>query len=77
MNVILEALILAFIGAVFGLFLSSLMMFISDKKFSLKRYHFWWQVALSYFLTFFILHLGMEFSGVNKWYCKHGNACRI
>ena len=27
------------------------------------------------FLTGFILHILCEFSGINKWYCKNGNAC--
>lgn len=27
------------------------------------------------FLTGFLLHLICEFSGINKWYCKNGNAC--
>ena len=27
------------------------------------------------FLTGFLLQLLCEFSGVNKWYCKNGNAC--
>ena len=27
------------------------------------------------FLTGFITHLLCEYFGVNKWYCKNGNAC--
>tara|TARA_Y100000590_G_scaffold452872_1_gene596837 strand:- start:712 stop:957 length:246 start_codon:yes stop_codon:yes gene_type:complete len=27
------------------------------------------------FLTGFITHLLCEYLGVNKWYCKNGNAC--
>jgi hypothetical protein len=33
-------------------------------------------MELSLFLTGFMLHLVAEFSGVNKWYCKNGFACR-
>ena len=32
-------------------------------------------MELSLFFTGFFLHLICEFSGVNKWYCKNGNAC--
>ena len=32
-------------------------------------------MEISLFLTGFSLHLLCEFMGVNKWYCKHGNAC--
>ena len=28
------------------------------------------------FLTGFVAHLLCEFLGVNKWYCKNGNACK-
>lgn len=27
------------------------------------------------FLTGFFIHLFSEFTGINKWYCKHGYAC--
>ena len=32
-------------------------------------------MELSLFLTGFIAHLLCEFVGLNKWYCKNGNAC--
>ena len=28
------------------------------------------------FFTGFIIHLICEFSGINKWYCKNGYACK-
>ena len=31
---------------------------------------------ISLFLTGALLHLGCEISGVNKWYCKNGFACK-
>ena len=31
---------------------------------------------ISLFLTGSLLHLGCEISGVNKWYCKNGFACK-
>lgn len=30
---------------------------------------------ISLFLTGFLLHLGSELVGLNKWYCQHGHAC--
>tara|TARA_Y100000591_G_scaffold331024_1_gene363651 strand:+ start:4001 stop:4246 length:246 start_codon:yes stop_codon:yes gene_type:complete len=32
-------------------------------------------MELSLFLTGFLLHLIWEMAGLNKWYCKNGNAC--
>ena len=60
---------------VLGLLISTAMM-MTDKKFSFKRYHFWGQVFLSYALTGAAFHLLCEASGVNKWYCRNGHACR-
>lgn len=31
----------------------------------------------SLFLTGFLLHLLCEFTGLNKWYCKNGNSCKL
>ena len=32
-------------------------------------------MEISLFLTGFFAHLFFEFTGINKWYCKNGNAC--
>lgn len=32
-------------------------------------------MEITLFLTGFIIHLFSEFTGINKWYCKHGYAC--
>ena len=32
-------------------------------------------MEISLFFTGFILHLLCEYSGINRWYCKNGNAC--
>lgn len=31
-------------------------------------------MEITLFLIGFMLHLFFEFTGVNSWYCKHGNA---
>jgi hypothetical protein len=33
-------------------------------------------MELSLFLTGVIAHLVFEYTGINKWYCKNGVACR-
>ena len=76
MNIIVEALIVGGVVGVFGFILSTCLMFI-NKDFSLKKYNFWMWVLFSYFITGFLLHLLAELTGVNKWYCKNGNACKI
>lgn len=32
-------------------------------------------MEISLFFTGFLLHIICEFTGINKWYCKNGNAC--
>jgi len=74
-NLIVEALIVGIISGIVGLIISTLFM-LPSKDFSWKKYHFWPAVLLSFFTTGFLLHLGFEAAGANKWYCKHGKACQ-
>ena len=32
-------------------------------------------LAIHFFIAGFIVHLLCEYSNINKWYCKNGNAC--
>lgn len=32
-------------------------------------------LVITLFFTGFFLHLLFEVTGINKWYCKNGNAC--
>lgn len=73
-HLLVEALIVGVISALVGIVISTLFM-LPSKSFSWKKYTFWPQVMASYFVTGVLLHLAFEFSGANKWYCKHGNAC--
>lgn len=75
MHLIIESLLVGLGVAIFGFIISTLMMY-TDKNFSFKKYHFWWQIILSYFVTGFLFHLIAELLKINKWYCKHGNACQ-
>jgi len=74
-HLLVEALIIGLLTAIVGTIISTLFM-LPSKSFSWKKYTFWPQVMAAYFVTGFLLHLGFEVSGSNKWYCTHGNACR-
>jgi len=39
-------------------------------------FNHWCNVAVTFFITGAVTHLIYESMGWNKWYCKHGNACR-
>ena len=34
-------------------------------------------LIISLFIVGAVFHLIAEFSGINKWYCKNGNACNV
>lgn len=74
-NLFVEALVVGIVSGIFGLIISTLFM-LPSKKFSWKKYDFWPQVLLSFFITGFLLHILFQLVGANKWYCKHGNACK-
>lgn len=74
-HVLMEAFIVGIISSIVGIIISTLFM-LPSKSFSWKKYNFWPRVMISYFVTGFILHLSFERTGANKWYCKHGNACK-
>ena len=51
-------------GVVVGLVLAVLGRFVQMDSFSMR------------FLSGVVIHLGFEFLHFNKWYCKHGAACK-
>lgn len=74
-----EMLVFGLMCGVIGTIISTGIMFLPNKdgkQFDLKEYHFWWQVFLAHVATGMVAHLLCEVSGVNKWYCSNGNACR-
>jgi hypothetical protein len=75
MNVFIEALSVGLLTSIIGFIISTLFM-IPQKRFNFKTYTFWPWILLSYFITGFLIHLICQFSGINKWYCKNGNACK-
>lgn len=76
-KLLIEAIVVGILLAVIGFVISLIIMYITSKDFSLKKYKFWKSVVLSYFLTGFIGHYIFEYTKLNKYYCIHGNACQI
>jgi hypothetical protein len=75
-NVLLEALIVGIFTAILGFIISTVMMVLKVKDFSLEKYHYWHFILLSYFITGFLFHIICECIRINKWYCTNGNACK-
>ena len=77
----LKLLIEAVIVGVMTVIIGSIVGFIFGKMFSIdlpsvcKKWNKYHTMELSLFFTGFLIHLLCEFSGLNKWYCKNGNAC--
>lgn len=72
-QLLVETLIVALVNAVVGSLISLALMFM-DRNFRLEDYHFWPQVALSFALAGALIHLGFEFSGLNRFYMRFGAA---
>lgn len=41
-----------------------------------KEWNKFYVMEISLFLTGVVIHLLCEITGINKWYCKNGFACR-
>jgi O-antigen/teichoic acid export membrane protein len=76
MNFVYEILAVGVSTAIIGFIISTMLMYVFVKDFSNKKYNFWWQVMLSYFITGCLVHILCQVTGVNKWYCKNGVACK-
>jgi len=78
-KLLLEAIVVGISVALFGTVVSFVFS-ISPLKVSLppvcKDWNKNYIMELSLFLTGFLLHFMFESIGLNKWYCKYGNACR-
>jgi hypothetical protein len=69
-----EALVVGLGVSIIGTLISYLAMAYSNNSFNFKFDH-WFSVIISEFLTGFLIHYLSEYYGLNKWYCKNGNAC--
>ena len=77
-KIFVEAIVVGIMVVVVG----TLVGYLLGKSFSVnlpKMCHEWNKnhiMELSLFLTGFLVHIICELSGVNKWYCKNGSACK-
>ena len=69
----IEAFVVGIITVIVGTAVSYLFFNVRKGKQSWKR-NYGMEIAL--FLTGVFIHLICEFTGINKWYCKNGNACK-
>ena len=78
MQLIVESVIVdvmtVIVGSLVGFILSKIVS--SDLPEVCKKWNNFHIMEISLFLTGVIIHLLCEFSGLNKWYCANGNACK-
>jgi ABC-type spermidine/putrescine transport system permease subunit I len=69
-DVLKEALIVGVGTVVIGILIKYLI-----ELFAKKEKHELYIFIVILFLTGFLIHIICQFTGVNKWYCRHGSAC--
>ena len=62
------------VGSLVGYILSKIVR--NDLPKVCKKWNNFYIMEISLFFTGVIIHLVCEFSGINKWYCLNGNACK-
>ena len=67
----IEAIAVGILIVIIGTVVTKL--FFNSSSQSWNKYHV---MEIALFLTGFFTHLFCEFSGINQWYCKNGNACQ-
>jgi hypothetical protein len=72
---VVESTVIGLITGIIGSLISLMLMYITDKTFSIKKYTFAGSVFFSFFLTGVVIHTFFEMVGLNTWYCKNGVAC--
>ena len=78
MNLIIEAFVIGVITVIVGSLVGFIIgtFFSSDLPKICKTWNKNHIMEICLFLTGFIIHLMCEFTGINKWYCKNGIACK-
>ena len=78
MHYVLEALVVGIIV----IFIGNLSVYLVGKSFSVElpeicdTWNKYYTMEVSLFVTGFLTHVICELSGINKWYCGNGYACR-
>jgi|688.fasta_scaffold2219407_2 hypothetical protein len=75
MRLIIEALAVGISSLIVGLILHVLLGYHSQHANSPTMKKEMIQLCILLALTGVLVHFLYEFLGMNKWYCKHGNAC--
>lgn len=70
-NFIGELIIVGLMTMIVGLILSYI--FMGKER---DNFKYWKLIALIMFLVGVIIHILCEITGINKLYCKYGNACK-
>lgn len=68
---LIEVLVVAILTAIIGFIVSNYMM--GDRAVGFRH---WDSVLMSYFITGALIHIICEYTKINAWYCKNGNACK-
>lgn len=80
MNVFVEAVVVGIATVIMGTLVSQAIRLLNPGKSSDcncgKNWNQYYVMEIALFFTGFLLHFAFEYSGGNKWYCKHGNACK-
>ncbi len=71
---LIEALVVGLMVTLIGLVISYISMYVKSPE-KTKDFEHWWSVAVSFWISGMLVHFICEFTGMNKWYCKNGNAC--
>lgn len=74
-NIAIEALVVGISALLMGLLLHVLLGHHAQHANSPTMKKEMIQLSVILFMTGVLLHLFYEYMGMNKWYCKHGNAC--
>jgi len=65
----------AFIVGILNIIVGFIVSYISMGN-SAKDFQHWNQLLLTFFISGVLIHLLCEVTGINKRYCKSGNACQ-
>lgn len=68
----IEAIFVGFLVLVFGVLFSAISMGWEETR----KFKHWMSILVVMFLLGVTVHLVCELTGLNKWYCKNGYACK-
>lgn len=74
-DLIKEILFVGMLTMIIGLIISYITMYIGS-PIQTKQFDHWGSVAFSFVVTGMLIHIICEYTGINKYYCVHGVACR-